>query len=139
MEWVALFLLMLTPPIGSHWKMRTQNIICMVVPDLLLLWSTLVMSYRVAEQVIPRNIYMNPIFKSWNYKNVPSFFAVFPQLGISVKPVLGSALFWFNIGSNMHYDSRSVHFLLSRFYFNFILILSRKIGIKTKTLNHSAI
>ena len=118
---------MLTPPIGSQVKIRTQNITCMVVPDLLLLWSTLVMFYRVAEQVIPRNI----LFKSWNYKSVPSFFAVFPQLGISVKPVLGSALFWFNIGPNMHYDSRSVHFLLSRISFNFILILSRKSSIKT--------
>ena len=34
---------------------------------------------------------------------------VFPQLGLSVKPVKGSALFWFNIGPNMHYDSRVVH------------------------------
>ena len=34
---------------------------------------------------------------------------VFPQLGLSVKPVKGSAIFWFNIGPNMHYDSRIVH------------------------------
>ena len=34
---------------------------------------------------------------------------VFPQLGLSVKPVKGSAMFWFNIGPNMHYDSRIVH------------------------------
>ena len=34
---------------------------------------------------------------------------VFTQLGLSVKPVLGSALFWFNIGPNMHYDSRAQH------------------------------
>ena len=34
---------------------------------------------------------------------------VFPQLGLSVKPVEGSALYWFNIGSNMHYDSRVLH------------------------------
>ena len=34
---------------------------------------------------------------------------VFPQLGLSVKPVKGSALFWFNIGPKMHYDSRIVH------------------------------
>ena len=42
--------------------------------------------------------------------NVPSGGrTVFPQLGISVKPVQGSALFWFNIGSNMHYDTRVTH------------------------------
>ena len=51
MEWVAWFLLMLTRPIGSQVKIRTQNITCTVVPDLLLLWSTSVMSYQVAEQV----------------------------------------------------------------------------------------
>ena len=34
---------------------------------------------------------------------------VFPQLGLSVKPVKGSALFWFNIGPNMHYDFRVLH------------------------------
>ena len=34
---------------------------------------------------------------------------VFPQLGLSVKPVKGSAMFWFNIGPKMHYDSRIVH------------------------------
>ena len=42
--------------------------------------------------------------------NVPSGgHTVFPQLGISVKPVKGSALFWFNIGSDMHFDSRVIH------------------------------
>ena len=30
-------------------------------------------------------------------------------VGLSVKPVEGSALYWFNIGSNMHYDSRVLH------------------------------
>ena len=34
---------------------------------------------------------------------------VFPQLGLSIKPIEGSALFWFNIGPNMHYDSRVLH------------------------------
>ena len=34
---------------------------------------------------------------------------VFPQLGISVKPVEGAALYWFNINADMHYDSRVLH------------------------------
>ena len=34
---------------------------------------------------------------------------VFPQLGISVKPVEGAALHWFNINADMHYDSRVLH------------------------------
>ena len=34
---------------------------------------------------------------------------IFPQLGLSVKPVQGSALYWFNLGPKMHYDSRSLH------------------------------
>ena len=35
---------------------------------------------------------------------------VFPQLGISVKPVEGVALYWFNINADMCYDSRVLHF-----------------------------
>ena len=34
---------------------------------------------------------------------------IFPQLGLSIKPIQGSALFWFNIGPKMHYDSRVLH------------------------------
>ena len=34
---------------------------------------------------------------------------VFPQAGISVKPVEGDALFWFNAGSQETYDSRIYH------------------------------
>ena len=34
---------------------------------------------------------------------------VFPQLGISVKPKQGSALFWFNMGAQNNYDSRVYH------------------------------
>ena len=34
---------------------------------------------------------------------------VFPQLGISVKPVEGAALHWFNINADMDYDSRVLH------------------------------
>ena len=34
---------------------------------------------------------------------------VFPQAGISVKPVMGSALYWFNAGAKYNYDSRSFH------------------------------
>ena len=34
---------------------------------------------------------------------------IFPQPGISVKPVLGSALFWFNMGPQHHFDSRTFH------------------------------
>lgn len=34
---------------------------------------------------------------------------VFPQAGISVKPVMGSALYWFNAGARYNYDSRSFH------------------------------
>ena len=34
---------------------------------------------------------------------------IFPQLGLSVKPVKGSALYWFNIGPHMNYDSRVLH------------------------------
>ena len=32
-----------------------------------------------------------------------------PQLGLSVKPVKGSALYWISMGPNHHYDSRAVH------------------------------
>ena len=34
---------------------------------------------------------------------------VFPQPGISVKPVKGSALFWWNMGPQDNYDSRICH------------------------------
>ena len=34
---------------------------------------------------------------------------VFPQAGISVKPEKGSALYWFNIGPQNNYDSRTMH------------------------------
>ena len=34
---------------------------------------------------------------------------VFSQAGISVKPVLGSALFWFNQGAQNNFDSRIRH------------------------------
>jgi prolyl 4-hydroxylase len=34
---------------------------------------------------------------------------IFPQAGISVKPVEGSALFWFNVGPKTNYDSRVFH------------------------------
>ena len=34
---------------------------------------------------------------------------VFPQPGISVKPIAGSALFWFNVGTQHNYDSRMRH------------------------------
>ena len=34
---------------------------------------------------------------------------VFPQLGISVKPVAGSALMWVNIRSNGLFDTRVLH------------------------------
>ena len=34
---------------------------------------------------------------------------VFPQAGISVKPEIGSALYWFNIGAKNNYDSRTYH------------------------------
>ena len=34
---------------------------------------------------------------------------IFPQIGLSVKPVKGSALFWFNIHPAMVFDSRLVH------------------------------
>ena len=34
---------------------------------------------------------------------------LFPQAGISVKPEMGSALFWFNMGPQNNYDSRIRH------------------------------
>ena len=34
---------------------------------------------------------------------------VFPQAGISVKPEIGSALYWFNVGAKNNYDSRTRH------------------------------
>ena len=34
---------------------------------------------------------------------------VFPQLGISVKPVQGSALYWFNVHPDFQMDSRNLH------------------------------
>ena len=34
---------------------------------------------------------------------------IFPQAGISVKPNIGSALFWFNMGAKNNYDSRVYH------------------------------
>ena len=34
---------------------------------------------------------------------------VFPQPGISIKPQIGKALFWFNIGPKHQYDSRTFH------------------------------
>ena len=36
-------------------------------------------------------------------------YTIFPQAGISVKPQVGSALFWFNVGPKSNYDSRIVH------------------------------
>ena len=34
---------------------------------------------------------------------------VFPQMKISVKPRIGSVLYWFTIHPNLSYDSRQVH------------------------------
>ena len=34
---------------------------------------------------------------------------IFPQAGISVKPEIGSALYWFNAGAQNNYDSRILH------------------------------
>lgn len=34
---------------------------------------------------------------------------IFPQVGISVKPEIGSALYWFNIGAQNNFDSRNLH------------------------------
>ena len=34
---------------------------------------------------------------------------VFPQIGVSVKPEAGKAVFWFNIHSNGEFDSRTFH------------------------------
>ena len=34
---------------------------------------------------------------------------IFPQPGISIKPVAGSALFWFNMGAQNNFDSRVMH------------------------------
>ena len=34
---------------------------------------------------------------------------IFPQLSLRVKPVAGSALFWFNIGPQNNFDSRTLH------------------------------
>ena len=35
---------------------------------------------------------------------------IFPQIGISIKPIKGSALFWFNRGAQDNFDSRVNHF-----------------------------
>ena len=34
---------------------------------------------------------------------------VFPQVDLSIKPIKGSALLWFNISPRMHFDSRLLH------------------------------
>ena len=34
---------------------------------------------------------------------------IFPQAGISAKPVMGSALFWYNSGAQDNADSRVFH------------------------------
>ena len=34
---------------------------------------------------------------------------IFPQPGISIKPVMGNALFWFNVGPQHQYDSNTIH------------------------------
>ena len=34
---------------------------------------------------------------------------IFPQAGISIKPEIGSALYWFNAGAQNNYDSRILH------------------------------
>ena len=34
---------------------------------------------------------------------------IFPQVGISVQPIQGSALYWFNKGADMSPDSRNFH------------------------------
>ena len=34
---------------------------------------------------------------------------IFPQTGVSVKPEIGSALYWFNIGAQNFFDSRTRH------------------------------
>ena len=36
-------------------------------------------------------------------------YTVFPQSGIFVKPRIGSALFWFNSGTQNNFDSRMIH------------------------------
>ena len=43
---------------------------------------------------------------------------VFPQLGISVQPIKGSALYWFNIHPDLSYDSRNLHFGCPTLYGN---------------------
>ena len=34
---------------------------------------------------------------------------VFPQLGLSIKPIQGSVLFWLNVHPDLRYDSRNLH------------------------------
>ena len=34
---------------------------------------------------------------------------LFPQAGISVRPNIGSAMYWFNMGPHNNYDSRIIH------------------------------
>ena len=46
-------------------------------------------------------IYLSSVYAGGN--------TIFPQIGISNKPIKGSALFWFNRGAQDNFDSRVNH------------------------------
>ena len=53
------------------------------------------------ERILTFMIYLTTVQSGGN--------TVFPQPGISIKPIAGAALLWFNVGPQHQYDSRTVH------------------------------
>ena len=54
-----------------------------------------------AEQLLSFTIFLSSVETGGN--------KVFPQSGLSITPTVGSALFWFNIGPQHNFDTRTVH------------------------------
>ena len=57
--------------------------------------------YKLGPRIITFMIYLS---------NLPDGgHTVFPQTGISVKPEMGSVLYWFTVHPDLSYDSRNFH------------------------------
>ena len=57
--------------------------------------------YRLGPRILTFMVYLS--------EEIDGGMTVFPQLGINVKPMMGSVLYWFTIHPSLSYDSRQVH------------------------------
>ena len=56
---------------------------------------------RLGPRILTFMIYLSNVSDGGN--------TVFPQAGLSIKPAMGSVLYWFTIHQDLSYDSRNLH------------------------------